>query len=130
MENLTPEKLDHLKDLLSQRERVLHDDIRREADMQDNYAQIAGDMPDSGASSFADLSVDLGNAAVTRDLNELRAIQTARKRMENNVYGVCAECGYEIPYERLLAQPIAERCAPCQEIYEKTHADGLKGASL
>jgi RNA polymerase-binding protein DksA len=130
MENLTQKKLDHLQNLLNQRERVLRDDIRREANLQEDYAQIATDTPDSGASSFADLSVDLGNAAVTRDLTELRAIHTARTRMENGVYGECAECGYEIPYERLEAQPIAERCAPCQEIYEKTHIDAMKGASL
>ena len=130
MENLTQEKLDSLNDLLNQREQVLHDAIRREVNLQGDYAQIANDTSAFGASSFADLSVDLNNAAVTRDLNELRAIQIARKRMENDVYGECAECGYEIPYERLQAQPIAERCAPCQDTYEKTHADALKGASL
>jgi DnaK suppressor protein len=130
MEKLTPEQLDHLKDLLNQREQALHADIRREVNLKDDYTQVASEVPDPGDSSFANLAVDLGNAAVIRDINELRAIQTARKRMENGVYGECSECGFEIPYERLLALPTAERCAPCQNMYEKIHAEAQKGTSL
>lgn len=130
MKNLTLEKLAYLQDLLNRREHVLRDAIRREVSLHEEDAHGVNDAPDSDASAFSDLTVDLGNAAVIRDLNELRAIEIARKRIENGVYGECAECGYEIPYARLQAQPIAERCAPCQERYEKTHADASKGASL
>lgn len=130
MTSLTIEKLDHLKGLLDQRENVLRDDIQRELNLQDDYADLASEVPDPGDSSFANLAVDLGNAAVTRDLKELRAINAARSRIEQETYGICIECGYEIPYERMEAQPAAERCAPCQEVYEKTHIDALKGASL
>jgi DnaK suppressor protein len=130
MTSLTIEKLDHLKGLLDQRESALRDDIRREVGQQNNYTDISPEIPDPGDSSFANLAVDLGNAAVTRDLKELRAIQAARSRMEQDTYGICVECGYEIPYERMEALPTAERCAPCQEVYEKTHADAMKGASL
>lgn len=121
MKHLSHEKLDRLKDLLNRREEVLRAGIQREGDLQDDYAQLASEVPDPGDSSFANLSVDLGNAAVTRDIMELRAIQTAHKRIETGIYGECAECGFEIPYERLQALPSAERCAPCQEMFEKTH---------
>ncbi|HJW57550.1 MAG TPA: TraR/DksA family transcriptional regulator [Burkholderiaceae bacterium] len=130
MEKLTQEKLQHIERLLDEREKSLRDDIRREVDLKDNYAQIATEAPDTGDASFADLSVDLGNAAVMRDLAELRAIEAACVRIKNGVYGECLECGYEIPYARLCAQPTAERCAPCQDIYEKTHADAIKGSSM
>lgn len=130
MTSLTIEKLDHLKSLLDQREEILRTDIKREVSLQDDYADLASEVPDPGDSSFANLAVDLGNAAVTRDLKELRAIKAARSRMEQETYGTCTECGYEIPYERMEAQPTADRCAPCQEVYEKTHVDALKGASL
>lgn len=130
MKLLTSEKLDHLTELLNLREKVLRNDIRREVNLQDDYADLASEVPDPGDSSFANLSVDLGNAAVSRDLKELQAIQFARLRMEQETYGICVECGYEIPYERLEAQPMAIRCAHCQEVYEKTHIDALKGASL
>ncbi|OGB27389.1 MAG: hypothetical protein A3I66_00545 [Burkholderiales bacterium RIFCSPLOWO2_02_FULL_57_36] len=130
MTSLTIEKLDYLKGLLDQREDTLRNDIRREVNLQDDYTDLASEVPDPGDSSFANLAVDLGNAAVTRDLMELRAIKAARSRMEQKTYGTCIECGYEIPYERMEAQPTAERCAPCQDVYEKTHIDALKGASL
>jgi RNA polymerase-binding transcription factor DksA len=130
MTDLTNEQLDALKKLLQKRERALRDDIQREVSLQEDYAQVASEAPDPGDASFADLSVDLGNAAVTRDLTELRAVQTAYVRLENGSYGECIECGYAIPFERLKVQPIAERCAPCQNMYEKTHVDAMKGATL
>jgi DnaK suppressor protein len=130
MTSLTPEKLNHLKRLLDERENALRADIEREMNIQDTYPEVAPTIPDPGDASFANLAVDLGSAAVQRDLAELRAIQASRSRMEQDTYGECTECGYEIPYERLQAQPTAERCAPCQELYEKTHADPLKGTSM
>jgi DnaK suppressor protein len=130
MERLAKTQLNEIEGLLSQREKMLHSDIRREVDLQDQYAQVASEAPDPGDASFADLSVDLGNAAVTRDLTELRAIEAVRVRIKNGSYGECIECGYEIPFERLKAQPTAERCAPCQEMYEKTHMDANRGSTM
>lgn len=130
MAELSNEQISELKQLLQQREQALGDDIRRELSIQDDYVDIASSLADPGDASFADLSVDLGNAAVTRDLTELRAIRHAYTRIENGSYGDCIECGYAIPYERLQVQPTAERCAPCQNIYEKTHADAMKGGAM
>jgi len=130
MEKLNKSQLKHLKDVLMERDLSLRADMKREAGQKDEYAQLASEVPDPGDASFANLEVDLENAAVGRDLTELRAIEVARSRMENGSYGECMDCGFPIPYERLEAQPTAERCAPCQEIYEKTHMDAVKGASL
>lgn len=127
---LTAEQLDQLKKLLQNRETSLRADIRREVSLKEDYAQVASEAPDPGDASFADLSIDLGNAAVTRDLTELRAVQNAYTRIDAGTYGECLECGYAIPFERLKVQPTAERCAPCQNMYEKTHVDAMKGATL
>jgi RNA polymerase-binding transcription factor DksA len=128
--DLSAEQVGVLKALLDERDQSLRADIQRELALKEDYAQVASEAPDPGDASFADLSVDLGNAAVTRDLTELRAVQNAYTRIESGVYGECAECGYAIPFERLKVQPTAERCAPCQDMYEKTHVDALKGATL
>jgi RNA polymerase-binding transcription factor DksA len=130
MANLTDEQLAHLKNLLEERDRALRADLQREAGLQEDFVDVATEVPDPGDASFADLSVDLGNAAVGRDLFELRAIEAARQRMESGTYGDCVKCETEIPYERLLVQPAAERCAPCQEMYEKTHMDPTRGTTL
>jgi RNA polymerase-binding transcription factor DksA len=130
MANLTEEQLAHLADLLARRDRELREDLLREADIKDSYIDVATNISDPGDASFADLSVDLENAAIGRDVAELRAIHAARGRMNNGTYGDCIECGTEIPYERLEVQPTADRCAPCQNMYEKTHADNPRGISM
>lgn len=130
MANLTEQQRVHLKQMLDERDKALRDDLVRELNAKEGYKQVASDLPDPGDSSFANLEIDLENAAVTRDITELRAIEAARNRMENGTYGDCVMCETEIPYERLEVQPTAERCAPCQEIYEKTHMDPMRGTTL
>jgi DnaK suppressor protein len=44
----------------------------------------------------------------------LQDIDAALSRLAEGSYGLCATCGCEIPAARLLAQPIAIRCADCQ----------------
>lgn len=130
MSNLSDRQLAELEHMLDERFKELSADLQREVSGQDDYLDVATEVPDPGDSSFANLAVDLGNAAITRDIVELRAIEAARKRMANGTYGDCVSCETEIPFERLKVQPAAERCAPCQEAYEKTHMDGARGATM
>ncbi|WP_420475345.1 TraR/DksA family transcriptional regulator [Noviherbaspirillum sp. ST9] len=130
MSNLSDGQLAELKQMLDDRFKELSAELDREVSEQDDYLDVATEAPDPGDSSFANLAVDLGNAAITRDIVELRAIEAARIRMENDTYGDCVTCETEIPYERLKVQPTAERCAPCQEAWEKTHAEGGRGATM
>lgn len=130
MSNLSTAQLAELKEMLERRDKELRADLHRELTDKEEYMAVASEAPDPGDSSFANLSVDLGNAAVTRDLTELRSIEAAKKRMENGTYGDCVNCETEIPYERLKVQPAAERCAPCQDMHEKTHGDAMRGTTL
>lgn len=130
MSNLSDGQLAELKHMLDERYNALGAELHREVNDQDDYLDMATEAPDPGDSSFANLAVDLGNAAITRDVTELRAIEAARSRMDNGTYGDCVSCETEIPYERLKVQPTAERCAPCQEAWEKSHAEGGRGATM
>lgn len=130
MDGLNEQQKTRLAKVLAQRETDLREDIQRELKLHDDYMELASEVPDPGDQSFANLSVDLGNAAVTRDLNELRAVELARKRLSSGIFGECISCGYSIPFERLMAMPSAERCAPCQENFERTHHDGHRGATM
>jgi DnaK suppressor protein len=56
-----------------------------------------------------------------RDVDELRQIAAAQERIARGEYGECIDCGIDIPFERLQAQPAAARCVPCQEKYERSH---------
>jgi phage/conjugal plasmid C-4 type zinc finger TraR family protein len=70
----------------------------------------------------ATLIGDIDHADVSRDMNELRALDAARERMAEGSYGVCADCGSEIEFARLKATPTALRCLRCQTLHEKTFA--------
>ncbi len=130
MDPLSPQQLAQVVSLLEQREKDLIDDVQREQGQKEDYAKVAAEAPDPGDSAFADLSTDLDNAAIYRDMVELRAITRARDRIANGSYGTCMDCGELIPAERLMVQPIAERCARCQQIFEKSHPASGRGATL
>ena len=131
MENLSQQEKIQLKKILLARDQTLREEIRREINLQNEYAEVASDVPDSGDLAFANLSIDIGNAAVARDAHELRAISYALKRLEGESYGECISCGYDIPFKRLMAIPTAERCAPCQRNFESAHhQDGARGMSM
>jgi RNA polymerase-binding transcription factor DksA len=45
---------------------------------------------------------------------EAEQIRDAQRRREEGTYGICEECGREIPPERLEARPEAALCIDCQ----------------
>jgi len=108
---------------LNTRRNELLDEIRNDVERAraEPYANLAGATPDTGDQAVADLIADVGEAEVTRDLGELRALQTALKRVSDGTYGQCVDCSEEIPFARMRAQPAAERCLACQERHEKTY---------
>ena len=120
---LTDAQRTELKDFIEQRRTTL----AREIDSgvarvrRDSYNTVAGEAPDAGDEALAALVVDTENAETRRDVRELQALDTALARMAEGSYGVCDDCGDEIPIERLRAYPGAIRCVRCQSVFEKTH---------
>jgi|SRR5262245_3987911 len=108
---------------MTQRRHALLEEIHSEVARarEEQYQTVAGATPDLGDQSVADLVADVDQAEVTRDLAEVRALDAAIRRMLDGRYGVCVDCGGEIPLERLRAQPSASRCMGCQERREKTY---------
>jgi len=112
-----------LASLIEERRDALREEIHREVARarSETYAEIAGATHDRGEEALADLVADLGNAEVTRDLHELRGLESALRRIADGGFGLCADCGADIPLERLRVQPAAERCLECQARHEKTY---------
>jgi len=54
-----------------------------------------------------------------RYLQELRQVEAARERAASGLLDCCSECGDEIGYDRLRAQPFAVRCVDCQSRHER-----------
>ena len=98
----TPQK-DQLRRALEQRRETLVQELARDTTrVRENLDQQA--VPD-----------------LARDDAELHDIEAARRRLDDGSYGVCTDCGVEIGFERLHAEPEAARCLDCQRRHEKTY---------
>jgi len=121
---LTQNQTKELREKIDGRRAALSAELQRDNERvrEDTHEEIAGKVPDPGDQSVATLIADLDHADLSRDAAELRALDAARERMQEGRYGVCVDCGGDIPFARLQANPGAERCITCQEKYEKTYA--------
>jgi len=125
---LTPKRTEALRRQVEKRRTELVAELREDAARarDEPYSEHAGPAPDSGDESVATLIADLEQADLTRDLDELRAMDAAWRRLQDGSYGTCADCGGDIGYERLKANPAAARCVTCQERHEKTYGGNPK----
>jgi len=121
---LSKQQLETLHHVIEQRCLALADELHGDAarSREESYAALAGPGTDPADEAVADVLADVGNAELTRDLAELRALEQARARLATDEFGVCLDCGNEIPYARLAVQPAALRCVDCQGLHEKTFA--------
>lgn len=124
MNALTEAERDQLAQALRDRERVLRDEIRRGLARMGNesYDALLSGTSDPGDQGMATLLSDITNAEILRDVRELSDILAAERRMAEGTYGICIDCGGEIPYARLTVYPTAKRCIRCQQIREATRA--------
>lgn len=125
---LTHEQTQELQRLVDRRRAALLAEITRDLGKmrEDRLADIGGAVGDVGDESVARTISDLDQAEATRDISELRLLEAARQRIAEGRYDLCSNCGEEIGYARLRANPAAERCITCQTRFEKTHASGAR----
>jgi RNA polymerase-binding protein DksA len=121
---LSPEQTQELHATVERRRSALRAEIGQDLDRirSDRLEDLAGASPDAADESVASLISDLDQADTSRDLTELRGLDAAHERIADGSYGTCIECGGDIGFERLRANPAAERCIRCQTQYERTHA--------
>ena len=120
---LTAEQVRDLKAVVERRRAALAREVGQDLDRvrEDRLDNVVGAVPDPGDESVQSLIQDLDQAEASRGLTELRTLDAARARMEDGSYGTCTNCGQDIAFERLRANPGAERCIRCQTLFEKTH---------
>jgi DnaK suppressor protein len=68
----------------------------------------------------ASLSSDIGFSLRIRDREAklIGKITDALERLEEGTFGICEECGEEIPLKRLMARPVTTLCIECKEAQE------------
>jgi DnaK suppressor protein len=128
MELATQTHLTKLRDLLAFRQKELRAEIHAAAlargEAAGGESHEVGDRKDEAARHSLS---DVDAAQDQRDLDELAQVEAALHRLDAATYGDCPDCGEPIQLQRLLVQPAALRCAPCQAAHE--HASGSPHAA-
>ena len=104
--------------------------LARRASLQSQLATLRGGpvgRVEASAEHFAAVQDSPSQTSTERELElalddresaELNQVQAALDRIAAGRYGVCIDCGTDIPAARLHATPEAERCIACQQITE------------
>lgn len=62
---------------------------------------------------------EMDQAISERELGEIAQVSNALRRLREHDYGRCSDCGTDIPFDRLKAEPWALRCVSCQSTHEQ-----------
>ncbi len=75
--------------------------------------------PDLNDQATAEVDQHFMLSLKERDRNLLKQIDDALARLAANKYGICEECGEEIPLRRLQARPMTTLCIACKTLQEE-----------
>lgn len=101
------------RDALDSRVAEHHQGLSRAEHAHEILAQDFDDAPQREGERELDLALsDL-------ELRELGAVSDALRRLGDADFGVCADCGTDIPFERLRIEPWARRCVACEHRRER-----------
>ena len=107
-----------LRQVLDDRRRELMQEVRGR--IRDVRTDITKDREvlDQGESSEVDNQEDIEFALIQMKADTLHTINIALRRLKDDTYGICVECGVEIAERRLSVLPFALRCRDCEAARE------------
>ncbi len=110
---LTDQQLNELRSLLEER----RNNLKLQLEQSEAATQpVTLDQQSVGRVSRIDAiqQQQMAIAGKTQTAQLLRRIELAMKRIEDDEYGQCMQCGESIPFARLQVQPDASLCLACQ----------------
>lgn len=122
----TKEQLRSFREKLEQRR---HDLAKVEQALEDEALLDLAEERTGEISKIRMHAADLGTEEIEREvalhlaedeIAELQSIDEALAKIQNLTYGVCQDCGCEIPFARLEVLPYTRFCAGCQNKMEKS----------
>jgi len=119
-----------LKKLASSKSRSKYPDIQRALERQRaNLLEEAGEvlaqhktpeaLPDVSDQASAEEDQRFSMRIMEREQNLLKKVNEALDRMKKQTYGICEQCGEDIPYKRLKARPVTTFCIECKTLQEQ-----------
>lgn len=76
-------------------------------------------LPDVSDQASAEEDQRFSMRIMEREQNLLKKVNEALERMKNQTYGICEQCGENIPYKRLKARPVTTFCIECKTVQEQ-----------
>lgn len=113
MANFTEEQLQQIKSALHKRYLELQEEIRSE------LVNAGEEFDVSRADDVNNILADVDTALIDKQINEMRELEMSEKYLMELEFGDCVDCGEEIGFERLIANPSAQRCIKCQRKFEQ-----------
>jgi RNA polymerase-binding protein DksA len=117
MKQLTQEALEDLRSALEAEKDALEEDLSSHGRVQSETGDWQGSSvgfegEEADPLDVADQIEELAtNVPLVEELEERhKDVEEALERIEQGTYGMCEECGEEIPLERLDANPAARTC--------------------
>lgn len=89
-----------------------------------------GDPGDEGDHARTQEEMELNACLSVICASELADIDGALRRLQEGRYGICEECGEEIPIERLKLMPAALLCVDCRSAEERERRRNAGPASI
>jgi len=120
MKHLNKKQLEELKKRLLEEKAKIVARYNENLEVQKRVSEEAKepqDLEDLGQINYTE---ELLESLSQRDMEVLKEIEDALKRIENGTYGICEWTGEPIPYERLKAIPWTRFTAKGAEEYEET----------
>jgi len=120
----TQSHLTTLRQLLSYRIRDLEAEVHAAATARAIAASEAtlAEVVDRKDEADALQRAEVASLEERLEQGDLDRCRRALHRLDLGEYGDCRDCGEAIAFARLMAQPEAERCAPCQAGRERLDA--------
>lgn len=118
------ERIAALKSMLEERRSEIHDKLRSIRQAMDDQSSVVRDTEEQSVNDFVH-EMDL--ALLEMKANTLLRIDDGLRRLQSGTYGVCDDCGREIPEARLKAMPFATLCRDDQERAEERQAEERQG---
>jgi DnaK suppressor protein len=110
-------RLDYYKKkLLARREELMKTIARTQEEGRTADEDPTVDLADKAANSY---TKEFLFGMTSTDRSQLNLIDAALKRIQEDEYGVCANCQEEMQQKRLEAVPWAKHCISCQEKLEQ-----------
>ncbi|MBN2033100.1 MAG: RNA polymerase-binding protein DksA [Deltaproteobacteria bacterium] len=90
------------------------------ADISDLRDRFSDEIDEAAFASDTGFSLRIRD----REARLIKKIRDALERLEEGTYGICEECGKEIPYKRLVARPVTSLCIKCKNEQEAAERVG------